>query len=98
MLPYHGEVGGGHFVAERKGLLEFVVGGQSVFVRGRRGRERVAGYVCKVSKFIRDSQVFCDIFFEGQLWGHRKLRTSKRGSSWLRLRLQLDFPKVHFEG
>ena len=69
MLPYHGEVGGGHFVAERKGLLEFVVGGQSVFVRGRRGRERVAGYVCKVSKFIRDSQVFCDIFFRRAIVG-----------------------------
>ena len=80
MLPYHGEVGGGHFVAGRKGLLEFVVGGQSVFVRGRRGRERVAGYVCKVSKFIRDSQVFCDIFFsKGNCGGTANCEPQKEG-------------------
>ena len=97
MLPYHGEVGGGHFVAERKGLLEFVVGGGSPC--SCVGEEGVRGWRVTSAKLVNlfgIRKCFAIFFFRRAIVGSIANCGPQKMPS--QLQLQSDFPQVHFEG
>ena len=78
MLPYHGEVGGGHFVAERKGLLEFVVGGSPCSCVGEEGVRGWRVTSAKLVNLFGIRKCFAIFFFEGRLLGVSQIADLKK--------------------